>query len=761
MDARQSWVLDEHRLEDGTAVLPGLAYLDLMTGALPARQVGQPVEIRGLTLVAPLPVPDLHPVDAHVTLEAAGNGWRCTVSSGGAGRDPQDHARGDLEPIEPGEARRLAVADLVARCPVRPEGWEPGTQATKQGEHLSFGPRWGVLRELHLGMAETVAVCELPPAFAGDLATCRAHAALLDVAVHAGLLLLPGYESATDLFVPFSFGVIRQYAAIPARIVSHVRLNGMPLPSSPIVTFDVTIADGDGRVLMEIGDFSLRRLAAHPSDAAALTHGASRPGSPAWFTDAFERGIGAEEGADALCRILTRITPPCIVASSIGLDAIAAAVDAASERPPQASAVRRARTGVEEPHDAIERFLCDVWTDLLGLETVGVTDDFFDLGGHSLIAVRLFSRIKSKYRVEFGLAVLFEAPTIAKCAARIRRELELRGIPDVDVAEAPGPGASSSAPAAPFPVTECLVPIRPGGTRRPLFLMPGWGGNVVGFHSLARQLDSDQPVIGLQSRGLDGRHAPFGTMQEIAAHFIAQMKLVQPAGPYLMAGYSFGGMVGYEVSQQLRAAGETVGLLALFDTMLEDVYLGASTRWSRWWSRLGFLRRRVMFHGDALLTARRGPRLEYVRRAYATMRRRMESRSWQRENKLQEVLERLESGVAMDLPAAYRAVKESNLLAIQQYRPRPYPGDVVLFYALDRGLAGQHDSVANWRLLVGNGLTVHYVPGDHLTMFHEPHSRVFMAKFVEVLRAASDASALADQPPPGRPHDHLVEIASV
>ena len=219
-----------------------------------------------------------------------------------------------------------------------------------------------------------------------------------------------------------------------------------------------------------------------------------------------------------------------------------------------------------------------MWRELLGVEQVGRNDDFFELGGQSLIAVRLFSRMRKKYSIDLPLATLFEAPTIAQCAAIVARSL---GIDDVDEPAADGSDtfdtetdvAGVAVPAArPGPRVEpaafrSLVTIQKGGDHMPFFCAHGAGGNVLNFRDLSQAMGRTQPFYGLQARGVDGVLTPHESIAEMAAAYLEEVRAVQPHGPYMFGGYSGGGLIAYEMAQQVTAAGETVAMVVLLDTI--------------------------------------------------------------------------------------------------------------------------------------------------------------------------------------------------
>src|SRR6267142_1811949 len=192
--------------------------------------------------------------------------------------------------------------------------------------------------------------------------------------------------------------------------------------------------------------------------------------------------------------------------------------------------------------DGTTRRLARIWQDLLDVKSIGLDQNYFDLGGDSPLAVQLFAQIEKVFGVKLPLATLFDAPTIEELARILGRE-------------------------ASAPRWSPLVAIQPAGSRPPFFCIHGAGGNVLIYRDLSQNLDPDQPFYGLQSPGLDGSRPPLTRIEEMAALYVKEIRRVQPHGPYFMGGYCLGGTIAYEMAQQLRAGGEQVALLALFDTM--------------------------------------------------------------------------------------------------------------------------------------------------------------------------------------------------
>jgi amino acid adenylation domain-containing protein len=194
------------------------------------------------------------------------------------------------------------------------------------------------------------------------------------------------------------------------------------------------------------------------------------------------------------------------------------------------------------PRDQLELMLTKLWEELLRVQPIGVTQSFFEVGGHSLLAVSLMAQLESRLGQRLPLSTLFTHPTIEGLAALLRQQK----------------GATEWTP---------LVPIQPQGSRRPLFCVHPVGGTTLCYAPLARQLGADQPLYGLEARGLDGSQ-PITTIETMAEAYLQAVRKVQPEGPYLLGGWSLGGVVAFEMARQLTQAGQQVELVAMFDSWL-------------------------------------------------------------------------------------------------------------------------------------------------------------------------------------------------
>jgi len=722
----KQWIVAEHVVRDGAALMPGAGYLELARAALAETHDARAIEIRDAVFLAPFALHPTETSELHVKLSRASH--EVVVFSHS---EAEPHMTCKVAYVEAPPARTLDIAAIAARCTEHDDlidGFLPQS-------FMDFGPRWGNVRRIRRGRAEALLSLELPEAFAADLAHYRLHPALLDMATGGAQALLPSFAAETDFYVPFGYGRLLLRGGLPARLSSHVRLREGS--AEDLGVFDVTLVDEGGREVAEITSFVMRRVAdrralangrARKTAPSATVDGHADPAPPVWSGSlreaALREGILPREGLSALDRILARGGSPQIVASSVDIGAWAESV-AAGTRP--TSTVESAANGALSafsrpasstpylaPRDEIERELAGFWRELLGIAEASVHDDFFELGGQSLIAVRLFNMIRKKYGVDLPLSTLFEAPTIARCAEILRAEIgPLAGKP------AEGSPAVAAPRASPPRRTRwsSLVPMQPRGTRPPFYCVAGMGGNLANLRRLAVLAGEDQPFYGLQPPGLDGKHKRLYRVEDLGAHYLAEILAFQPRGPFLLGGYSGGGVAAFEMSCQLEKLGHEVVFLGFIDSF------SPSLPRKPYLARARIHARRAASGGVAYLVDLVGRRLWYERG---------------------EVERRVTRVLGKVFPERYRYVNigDSWMTAEHAYRPGTLGGKATLFRAeeetaISRWTAFDVDERHGWGRFVRGGVDVELCPGNHASMCEEPHVQVLAAK----LRAALDRAA--------------------
>ncbi|MGJ8618514.1 MAG: acyltransferase domain-containing protein, partial [Sulfitobacter sp.] len=414
------WLIDQHRTTDGQAVMPGTGYIELLAEAAQAQGMTGGFDIRDLYFLRAMPVDNGVLRQMRITLRPEASGFAAELRSNCVvnGKDGwQLHAQATVSQMAKGQPQDVDLTEIATRCTKVNTETDASRIKSPQEAHLNFGPHWHVLRDTSMGAGEGLATLALPEEVQGDLSHGHLlHAGLMDLATGWAIDLVPGY-GAQHLWVPVSYGRIAVHAPLPATIKSWVRLSDGHAGDG-FARFDVTICDAAGKVLVEVSDFEMKRLeggfaATAPLDAREVQFDDAadeKQRSPAEERLAYlvSQGIRASEGPQALRRALA-LGRPQVLVSSIPLDQLIAQADQPAQEtaaPGQTFERPDLDDSFVAPRNGIEERLAEMWQNLLGVSPVGVEDSFFDLGGHSLIAVRLFASVKREFKVEFPISVL-------------------------------------------------------------------------------------------------------------------------------------------------------------------------------------------------------------------------------------------------------------------------------------------------------------------------------------------------------------------
>lgn len=347
-------------------------------------------------------------------------------------------------------------------------------------------------------------------------------------------------------------------------------------------------------------------------------------------------------------------------------------------------------TAFERAPDRLESAMAAIWSELLKVRNIGPDEDFFDLGGDSLLAVRVFERMQALTGINLPLSALLTGPTIARQVAIFR------------AAGAIDPGGAVAGQGDKW---SPLVAIQPHGTRPPLFLIHAIGGNVLNYVPLGRGLGAEQPVYGIQAIGLDGLTPPIASIQTMAACYLAEIQRMQPRGPYFLAGGSMGGLIAYEIAQQLREQGESIGLLAMMDTHGPGHRRGAIR------AKLPVLVQRVLS-------------------PFGTMRR---------------VLDALQVGRAraagQPLPhiLRHREIERTHYHALVSYDAQSYSGQVLLFRVSEPRRSTLDTEALGWERYVTGGIEVIDLPGNHDNLIEQPE---LLRRLREALEQAQSVTGI-------------------
>ena len=350
------------------------------------------------------------------------------------------------------------------------------------------------------------------------------------------------------------------------------------------------------------------------------------------------------------------------------------------------------------PRTEIEKQVAEIWEEKMGLEKISIFDNFFALGGRSLVAVQIMAQIEKVTGKRLPLATLFEHSTIEALALRLNTD-------------------SKSI------TWQSLVPIKPMGSKMPLYIVHGAGLNVLLFNALAMNMDEEQPVYGLQAKGLNGIDEPLDVMEEIAANYISEILAQNPTGPYALAGYSLGGTIAYEMAHQLIDMGKEVKILAVFDTYAEqtDIYDPALKRTI---NRIGlfimqFLYSFVLFGQDPKRT------IEYKS---LVIKRRFIRLYW----KFKGNEEKREGFFAYD-----NEIDEASAKAKRNYLLKPLNIVVDIFKAKKKTFYVSDFKYLGWKPFALKGVNMHEIPGEHNTIFAPPNDKEFAVVLQQCLDRVS------------------------
>ena len=352
----------------------------------------------------------------------------------------------------------------------------------------------------------------------------------------------------------------------------------------------------------------------------------------------------------------------------------------------------------EAPKTPGEKLLVEVWSELLGLEKVGIHDDFFELGGHSLAAVQMMTKVKVATGKKLPLTTLFQHSTIHKLAGQLNGFNQKGNVPSNGIA-VDNQGFTS------------LVPIREGGSKPALYLVHGGGLHVLFYQNMVKYMDADQPIYALQARGLNGDQEPLDRIEDMATHYISEILRSNPDGPFCLAGYSLGGIIAWEMAKQLKEQGREVLMLSLFDAV-------AKNEWSAGGLSSGFSKK-LKKAGYNLSLMVKNPLNAFEYKTHV-----LKMQFEQKKGKLKTAFRNNKTNEIEEGYIPYGStVYEKSIEAYENYSLQALDIQVDLFKAKEQ-MFYLHDPVHyGWDKFALGGVVTHEIEGNHLTLFDEPHGK--------------------------------------
>ncbi|SHH12269.1 amino acid adenylation domain-containing protein [Flavobacterium micromati] len=345
------------------------------------------------------------------------------------------------------------------------------------------------------------------------------------------------------------------------------------------------------------------------------------------------------------------------------------------------------------PRTEEEKLVASIWEENLNLEDIDIFHNFFEMGGHSLKAVKVMFELEKRTGKKIPLSSLFEHSTVEKFAKLLLANNEI--------------------------IHDFLVPIKPNGTKNPLFMVHGGGLNILNFATVIHNFDADQPVYGFQGIGPNGFDNWFESIEEMAARYIDSIIKINPKGPYALAGFSFGGIVAFEMARQLRQKGQVVSIIAALDTYLDSSYFYASYSQKKIIRYKDITRRRLTFLKEILtswkaLKLRSNAKREYILKKYFGFK---------------DIMTEQEA-------VAFTKYIETSAMVnkiVDRYHLIPQDFEVELFRAKDDQNYNSDPDHLGWKKAALKGVNIHFIPGDHLNIVSPPNDKILARLLQDLL----------------------------
>jgi acyl-coenzyme A synthetase/AMP-(fatty) acid ligase/thioesterase domain-containing protein/acyl carrier protein len=436
-------------------------------------------------------------------------------------------------------------------------------------------------------------------------------------------------------------------------------------------------------------------LARTSADGAVtlVAYVSARENAPAWMLDDVKELMRAAPPALRPARLYRAPEIPRLPSSKLDVRSLMALDEATVQNERAAAAAVEAGPATS---DRIGRTVARVWEEVLQGPVRGPEDDFFEAGGDSLKAITFVMELELALDLELSLTIVTEAPKFGRLCDALREHRAAGYMP--------------------------LVPLKAGGGLPPLYFIHDVGGSVAGLFPMARRMTYSGAVIGIQARGLAGPEPPHTSVEAMATEYLREIKTWQPEGPYHLCGYSFGGLVAFEMARQLAQSGDQVGLVGLFDTRLSP------RRWPlRCW--LSLVRRRI---GESAAAARATPIHRWPGAVWRTI-------SQAGENLRSYAMPAASGGAPLPSFLQYARGRVLNVglsavLASARYRPGFYPGELTLFTA-----AEQEPGLPSLETIWGKHahvLSVVETAGAHSTMLSASNAESVAATVTRLLPAS-------------------------
>jgi thioesterase domain-containing protein/acyl carrier protein len=348
---------------------------------------------------------------------------------------------------------------------------------------------------------------------------------------------------------------------------------------------------------------------------------------------------------------------------------------------------------LKKPRTEIEKEIAKVWSEVLQIEEIGINYTFFEMGGTSIMAVKVVAEIEKRTGKRFPLSVLFEYSTVEKFAKLFNEGVEI--------------------------YSDCIVPLKSNGSKVPLFIVHGGGLDVLYFANMSKHLDEEQPLYGLQGVGSKGFEKWYESIEDMAAHYIQAIVKINPNGPFAIAGYCVGGIVAFEMTRQLQEQGKEVSLTVLLDSYADSSYFYKTHKQKKLIRYYNRTRRRLSFLTEMLTS------IDGFKKRFNAKKEFLLKRHFEENNTISE----------LDALALERFTEATAMMhgILDKYHLRPQNLKVDLFNSKDNAaqlLAPKH---LGWKKAARKGVTIHEIPVSDFDMRIAPHDKILARMLQDIL----------------------------
>ncbi len=709
------WIIGEHIVLN-TPSLVGTAYLEIARSAYECHSGESTMELQDVYFLKFLFVEADEEKEVRTILTPTDNGAEFSIQSLDAeSGEWHVHAQGKIAPRDFSAPVTYDVKALEADCDQNIE--VPDLQALP--DYTRYGPRWlSNIQWRKANEKHNLALMELPQAFAQDVKSYKFHPSLVDTATYVVADVLPNeltsqfdFFTESSAYLPYFYERVTIKGALPTRFYSYTtrELKGHDW------SINLSFLDSDGIELVSIKNYLLKYIdsAYTLKDDQKSKESQQRQARPADVSLA--NAILPHEGIESLERLLLNRLPQLVVSTTdfhyqrqLLKQKSPEAVDEEIlfERPQLTQAY-------EAPQSATEKAIAKIWEQVLSIKDIGVHDNFFDLGGDSLIIVQILQKLRQTLKSDLSINDLLNANTIAELAQVIEPSTE-------DAQNLPA----------------CLVRFRAGDSHvTPIFLVHPIAGNTHNYVNLPNALAPEQPIYALQHPKWTDEKQSFNRIEAIAAYYLQAVRQVQPKGPYNIAGYSGGVYITYEMAQQLTTQGEEVSFLGLIDkphwetdadkpnwdspefgTPLETMVYFADLRTPKTNGESHLVEYQQLGGFDEQLSyfIKNSPWIHDMLPADATLN---------------------------DWKQLWEIFVELRVMNVN-YSPQIYHGSAVYYAAAERDIYYPRLDEKPWFKFIPK-LIVEEVPGDHVSMWHQPNVQILAQKMTPYFHQARQIQSSA------------------